>query len=69
MNLPVPHRQTTRRVAFILAIWAQDPAGKPPLWRGYIEASNGKRWYFADLDRLKRLVIEIGGWCEHNDPE
>jgi hypothetical protein len=63
-NIPMsdsPPQSGARRAAFILAVWAD---GNLAAWRGYLEAGDGRRWYFETLAWLNHLLVEASGWAE-----
>jgi hypothetical protein len=51
-----------RRTSYILSLWAEPQDDAPPVWRGSLEAANGRRIYFDSLGTLNRLLGESAGW-------
>jgi len=51
-----------RRTSYILSLWAEPQAHRPAVWRGSLEAANGRRLYFDSLVGLNRLLGEAAGW-------
>ncbi|WP_420640865.1 hypothetical protein [Candidatus Leptofilum sp.] len=45
---------------FILSIWSEPSGAESDVWRGYVETPNGKRTYFATIERLADLLQTMG---------
>ncbi len=53
-------QQVAKRISLILTVWTETQLDRPPLWRGYVEMANARRLYFNTLDKLDRLLIDLG---------
>jgi hypothetical protein len=47
-----------------MLIWAERQSDYLPVWRGFLEMTDGKRMYFTTLAELNQLLTAMGGWSD-----
>lgn len=61
---PLPPQRP--RTTLMLTLWPETAASPHPVWRGVLETSNGRRYYFHTANGLLNLLTQLSGWPGSN---